>query len=666
MTNVFQTGPMPVEVYSTAPSVVAGNAIGFCVSVTQPGPDVLVEVYRSNQLAYWDVQFGTQADLLYQGDYRTRISVREGQEPIFQATVVSQTQKIPPQVWSSGCGWMVSATWQTPKNLASSVYIAKATQGSESSYSLFVVRSEAPGINSKVLCQLSLNTYQAYNPWGGQCFYGPPIAEGGSDDRPVVSFERPCPLWDYLLYDEPIVTWLEANSSVEFCTNWDIHADPLLPAPYQLFVSCGHDEYWSQAMRDRVESFANAGGNVLFLSGNTMYRPVDFVGLKMTRIAGSWGALGRPEALTTGVNWSAGRWSSTLPRRGYIVSEPDHWIFDGTRLAKGGVLGEQAGIIGYETDASAVTVSPPNLVTLAEVNLGDWGDHPGKAELTAYWRDQGYVLSTSTTGWGQGLRNGGEPTVVQVMRNLVGRMKVRFGIVYAVDGDKLGWYRDKDQCGDGDIGVSKTIGSDGGWNQFNKVFGDETGNIYAVTTGGDLLRYRDSHRDGSGDVRDPVIAGRAKWSAFKFLFSGGDGIVYAVSTAGDLYWYKDQLQSDTDSISGGDTIGKGGWADYKFVFNGGGGIIYAISSDGKLYWYRDSNRDGTGDVGTGRQIGANGWNNFHNVFGDSTGNLYAVDGSTGDLWRYKDTARDGTGSVDAGHLIGKRGWQYLAFAFSGA
>lgn len=659
---------MPVEVYSTTPSVVAGNPIGFCVSVTQPGPDVLVEVYRSSQLAYWDIQFGTQADLLYQGDYRTRISVREGQEPIFQVIVESLSQRIPPQVGSNGCGWTVSATWQTPKNLVSSVYIAKATQGSESSYSLFVVRSEAPGINSKVLCQLSLNTYQAYNPWGGQCFYGPPIAESDPENPPVVSFERPCSLWDYMLYDEPIVTWLEANSSVEFCTNWDVHTDPLLLTPYQLFVSCGHDEYWSGAMRNSVEAFANAGGNVLFLSGNTMYRPVDFVGLTMTRNAITWQALNRPEALTTGANWSAGRWSSPLPRRGYVVSIPDHWIFDGTKLPKGAVLGEQTGIIGYETDAATVPPSPANVVTLAEADLSEWFDQRGKAGLTAYWREQGYILSTSTTGWGQGLRSGGEPAVVQVMRNLVGRMKVRFGIVYAVQGDKLVWYRDRDQYGDGDIGVSKSIGSDGGWDKFKNIFSDETGNIYGLTTGGDLLRYRDSHRDGSGDVRDPVIAGHAIWSAFKFVFAGGDGVLYAVSTTGDLHWYKDELQPNGGSISGGATIGHGGWADYKFVFNGGGGIIYAISNGGELYWYRDSHRDGTGDVGTGRQIGASGWNKFKNVFGDSTGNLYAIDGDSGNLLRYKDTARDGTGSVDvnAGHTIGKRGWQDLTFAFSGS
>ena len=28
-----------------------------------------------------------------------------------------------------------------------------------------------------------------------------------------------------------------------------------------MFISVGHDEYWSSEMRDRVEAFVKAGGN---------------------------------------------------------------------------------------------------------------------------------------------------------------------------------------------------------------------------------------------------------------------------------------------------------------------------------------------------------------------------------------------------------------------
>ena len=36
-----------------------------------------------------------------------------------------------------------------------------------------------------------------------------------------------------------------------------------------LYLSVGHDEYWSAGMRDTVEDFVGAGGNACFFSGNT-------------------------------------------------------------------------------------------------------------------------------------------------------------------------------------------------------------------------------------------------------------------------------------------------------------------------------------------------------------------------------------------------------------
>ena len=38
---------------------------------------------------------------------------------------------------------------------------------------------------------------------------------------------------------------------------------------YSLYLSVGHDEYWSAGMRDTVEGFVARGGNAAFLSGNT-------------------------------------------------------------------------------------------------------------------------------------------------------------------------------------------------------------------------------------------------------------------------------------------------------------------------------------------------------------------------------------------------------------
>ena len=670
MSGFAPYGPMPIEIYASTTSVVAGSSISFYVSATPAATDnATLKIFRSSQIAFADSQYGTEADILYQSDYRPLISVRLGQTPCFQDSFPAKNSPIPANVSSDGCGWPAVATWDVPFNQPSSVYLAQVTHGTDVSYALFVVRAQTPGKLTKVVCQLSVNTYQAYNPWGGYCFYGPPISQ---DFVSPVSFARPCQLWDYILYDEPIVTWLEANGEVEFMTNVDLDADSGMLSSYQLFVSCGHDEYWSANMRDQIEAFAQTGGNVLFLSGNTSYRPVGFSGQQMSRLAENWRDLGRAEALTTGVNWSAGRWSQALPSQGYTVQMANHWIFDGTGLQAGDPLGSTAGVMGYETDAGVydgngnpISPSPSNLVTIANADLTNWVDQPGWADIAAYWRQQGFMMSVGSTGWGQGLRGAGDPGVVRVMSNMIARMQYRFGIIYAVDGSgNLDWYRDLNQNGTGNIGTAATIGKTG-WAAFPFLTGDETGVIYAVTTGGNLLWYRDYNRDGTGDVANARTIGTGGWNDFKFFFSGGEGIIYTVSTDGNLSWNRDYNRDGTGTVEPGPVIGHGGWDTFQFVFSGGGGIIYAVSPDGNLHWYRDRNRDGTGDVGTGSVIGTGGWNSFERVLGDSTGNIYAVT-KTGNLVAYKDFARDGTGNVANGTPIGIGGWNLLQNVFSGS
>ena len=45
-----------------------------------------------------------------------------------------------------------------------------------------------------------------------------------------------------------------------------------------LYLSVGHDEYWSRGMRDTVEAFIAGGGNAAFFSGNTSFWQVRLEG----------------------------------------------------------------------------------------------------------------------------------------------------------------------------------------------------------------------------------------------------------------------------------------------------------------------------------------------------------------------------------------------------
>ena len=71
-------------------------------------------------------------------------------------------------------------------------------------------------------------------------------------------------------WEQPFVAWAERNGiALEYAANSDLELYPGLLAAYRLVLSVGHDEYWSAPMRDNLEQFIGAGGNVAFFSGNT-------------------------------------------------------------------------------------------------------------------------------------------------------------------------------------------------------------------------------------------------------------------------------------------------------------------------------------------------------------------------------------------------------------
>ena len=48
---------------------------------------------------------------------------------------------------------------------------------------------------------------------------------------------------------------------IDVCTNADLETHPEVLGGASLYLSVGHDEYWSRGMRDTVEAFIARGGN---------------------------------------------------------------------------------------------------------------------------------------------------------------------------------------------------------------------------------------------------------------------------------------------------------------------------------------------------------------------------------------------------------------------
>ncbi len=340
----------------------------------------------------------------------TRIGLRR--EQVWRAELTLEPYEMPDRAAAQGCGWPIALEIPTEPEWRSGYYeVAIATDAggiAHEAVAFFVVRSRTPDPERPLLA-LCTNTYNAYNDVGGRNLYEGgttvsfqrPMANGllrkpaGPGDR-VTEMHPPDPLnrdhvrylrahqftqWGgstgWPNYELPFVSWAERNGyELDYAANADLE-DPATLDGRRLYLSIGHDEYWSGPMRDTVESFTRAGGNALFLSGNTSLWQVriedggtTMAGYKafferdpvfgtdrQHELTSFWSdvLVERPENHMTGVTFVRGgyhRIGKTVASGagGYTIYDPDHWIFDGTDTTYGDLIGARSVVVGYECD----------------------------------------------------------------------------------------------------------------------------------------------------------------------------------------------------------------------------------------------------------------------------------------------------------------------------
>ena len=177
------------------------------------------------------------------------------------------------------CGsWSESASWAVPASAVSGVYIARLTRSDTggASHVPFVVRNDAS--HSDLLFQTSDTTWQAYNTYGGNSLYtGAPGTNPGRAYK--VSYNRPFTTRGSTAEDSffnaefPMVRWLEENGyDLSYIGGGDVDAGPVSRLEqHHVFMSVGHDEYWSANQRTNVEAARDAGVNLAFFSGNQIF-----------------------------------------------------------------------------------------------------------------------------------------------------------------------------------------------------------------------------------------------------------------------------------------------------------------------------------------------------------------------------------------------------------
>jgi len=413
-----------VEGYAKTTSASAGDVVEICVNVDH-AQGVRWDLYR---IGYYQ---GLGARLLASGE-----AVQVAPQP---APSVDPNTGLMECQWGTAFAVIVDAAWVT------GYYLFKLTNddGLESYVPLIVRESER---QSPLLMQASVTTWQAYNGWGGLSLYwnhlpGSPAAFTGPRAYQV-SFDRPYAYGADIGWVEfAMVRWLEQQGyDVAYATNIDIDRTPELLNGRLLFMTVGHDEYWSLTERNAVQAARDQGLSLAFFSGNPAYRRIrldaSLTGEERRVVTCYKSAtldphqdapdttndyhgkpFPRPENELTGVVWAG--WAN-LQGFPFVVTTPEHWLYEGTGVKAGDTLGQ---VVGYEWDTvSNNGVSPDGLEIIAESPVVHEYGYISTSHATVYYpTPSSFVFAAGTVGWAKGLSEAGvaDAKVQRVTENVL-------------------------------------------------------------------------------------------------------------------------------------------------------------------------------------------------------------------------------------------------------
>ena len=173
------------------------------------------------------------------------------------------------------CGnWSVTANWTVPSDAVSGVYVAELNQSDNGGEMLvpFVVRDNSS--HSDIVVQTDDETWEAYNLWTGTDLYqgnGPALdgrAYAVSYNRPMINGG------DNGVFgsEYAMIQWLERNGyNTSYLSGQDVSTNGSLLLNHKVFMSSGHDEYWTASQYQNVLAARAAGVDLAFFSGNEVF-----------------------------------------------------------------------------------------------------------------------------------------------------------------------------------------------------------------------------------------------------------------------------------------------------------------------------------------------------------------------------------------------------------
>lgn len=451
-----------IEGYCSETSVSAGDTLKVMVS-TNPVSEFSLDIYRTGYYGGDGGRFMKRFDSV-QG--KTQADPSVGERRLRE------------------CKWEPSVEFEIPSDWLSGVYLGKLTENKDGvqSYVIFIVRDDRP---CDLLFQCSDMTWSAYNSWptneyslyhntaNGYTGYkkrkkwstNPKDSGWVSFDRPysqfcqdhLVKFPNSVGSGEFLLWEFPLSYWIEQQGyDVSYISNVDTHVNGPGLQRAKGFISVGHDEYWTREMYDNVSAARDAGVNLAFLSGNSVWGMVPLLssaeeqehrifsrgGVFVGEIP--WESLseavkrkaketighfptGPDGALLMGGRMGA---NSISPTGGpWTCAKPEHWLYEGTEMKQGD---EVQGLIGWEWHSYPAKELPGHEILADGIPMKN-GKPKGPHMGTIYdGPKNNVVFNAGTIWWAQGLSSppghvlpgktqGPDPRVQRMMANVFDR-----------------------------------------------------------------------------------------------------------------------------------------------------------------------------------------------------------------------------------------------------
>jgi hypothetical protein len=164
--------------------------------------------------------------------------------------------------------WPVTSTFRIPRDWVTGYYIAKLVHSAGSATIPFFVRQPLSQPPSRILIISSIATEEAYNPWGGKSLYT--FNSTNKVAATHVSFDRPFTGFGSGYYDLGLIHFLETlpQLDISYASDVEVDRDPAELLRHRLVIVVGHNEYWSQRMRDAYENARDHGVNLAFFGGD--------------------------------------------------------------------------------------------------------------------------------------------------------------------------------------------------------------------------------------------------------------------------------------------------------------------------------------------------------------------------------------------------------------